>query len=450
MVARLDSADHYRPVGATSIRSSPIWPKIPADFRAALDVVGSVLPFRTNNYVLEKLIDWDRVPDDPVFRLNFLHPEMLEPTDYQTLRNALQVGTSRGRDAEIQRIRNRLNPHPGRQTTKNVPIWEGRPLPGIQHKYRETVLLFPEAAQTCHAYCTFCFRWPQFVGSRSIKISAPDSADLVRYLQAHRDVTDVLLTGGDPLIMKTSVLRKFVEPLLSPELESIKSIRIGTKSVGYWPRRFFGDRDSSELLRLFERIVRSSRHLALMIHCSHPIELATPEAETALARIRDTGATMRLQAPIIRHVNDCHQVWTELWAKAVHQGIIPYYMFIERDTGPRRYFQLPLVRAWEIFRRAYQQVSGLARSVRGPVMSTDLGKVLIDGVVDIRGERLFALQFLQARSPDWVRRPFFTEFSPDAVWFDELVPLQEESFFFKSTPDIDRPPCQSEPNNVAE
>jgi hypothetical protein len=108
-------------------------------------------------------------------------------------------------------------------------------------------------------------------------------------------------------------------------------------------------------------------------------------------------------------------------------------MFVERDTGPREYFQLPLARAHEIFQQAYQMVSGLARTVRGPSMSAFPGKVVIDGVANIAGEKVFALQFLQARNPDWVRKPFYAKYDPHATWLDHLKPaFGQERFFFET------------------
>jgi L-lysine 2,3-aminomutase len=97
-----------------------------------------------------------------------------------------------------------MNPHPAGQMTHNVPRVNDAPLKGLQHKYKETVLFFPSAGQTCHAYCTFCFRWPQFVGMEDMKFDAAESHELVNYLRLHTEVTDVLITGGDPLIMNTA------------------------------------------------------------------------------------------------------------------------------------------------------------------------------------------------------------------------------------------------------
>ncbi len=168
-----------------------------------------------------------------------------------------------------------------------------------------------------------------------------------------------------------------------------------------------------------------------MAHYSHPRELETPIAEQAVRRIRSAGATVRCQAPLIRRVNDSAECWAELWRRQVRLGAVPYYMFIERDTGARRYFEVPLARALEIFNDAYRTVSGLGRTVRGPSMSTTAGKVVVEDITELQGEELFLLKFLQARNPQWVGRTFFARFDPKAAWLDDLQPpLGEREFFF--------------------
>ena len=74
----------------------------------------------------------------------------------------------------------------------------------------------------------------QFVGLENLKFQAQEPDDLVAYLKVHPEVTDVLVTGGDPMIMRSSVLRNYIEPLLAPELDHVQNIRIGTKALGYW------------------------------------------------------------------------------------------------------------------------------------------------------------------------------------------------------------------------
>jgi KamA family protein len=422
----------YRAITRANVDQMPQWRLLDQDLQEAIQTVSAVLPFRTNPYVMDQLIDWNRVPDDPLYQLTFVHQGMLEPADFRHMRQLIRT---QARPQQIKAcatdIRNRLNPHPAGQQSHNVPELDGRLLDGLQHKYQQTVLVFPAAGQTCHAYCSFCFRWAQFIGDADLRFATRQADDLVAYLKRHPEVTDILITGGDPLVMRTRILARYIEPLLhDPELEHIRNIRIGTKALSYWPFRVLTDPDADDLMRLFETVHASGKQLALMAHYNHPQELRTDVARQALRRVRATGTTIRMQSPVLRHINDDAAAWAELWTTGVNLGAIPYYMFVERDTGAKRYFELPLTRAWDIFREAYQQISGLARSVRGPSMSAFPGKVLIDGVAEIKGEKVFCLQFLQARNPDWVRQPFFAKFDPGATWLHDLVPAFDSDRFF--------------------
>ncbi|MFI6449398.1 KamA family radical SAM protein [Kitasatospora sp. NPDC050543] len=395
--------------------------------RRDISVVSAVLPFKVNNYVLDELIDWDRVPEDPIFRMTFPHRDMLPGDLFDGLAELMADQPSRERLADaVDTARRALNPHPGDQLSANVPLLDGRPVPGLQHKYRETVLVFPAQGQTCHSYCGYCFRWAQFVGISELKQSVDSPRPAVDYLRAHPEVSDVLLTGGDPMIMSSERLARYVLPLLDPGTEHIRTIRFGTKALGYWPYRFTTDQDADDLLRLFERCVRAGRQVAVMAHFSHPRELATDAVRVAITRIRATGAVVRAQAPVIRWVNDDPQVWAEMWRAMVGLGVIPYYMFVERDTGASGYFEIPLARALEVYQEATRRVSGLERTSRGPVMSASPGKVSLDGSAEIGGERVFVCRFLQARDPQRVGHPFFARHDDTATWYDQLRPASFE------------------------
>lgn len=400
---------------------------LPAEIERDMRVVAEVFPFRVNPYVIEELINWNRVPDDPIFQLTFPQRGMLTPEHFRMMEKA--IGTE-AQSQVVRAIRLELNPHPADQVVLNVPVRDGGAVPGVQRKYRETALVFPAQGQTCHAYCSYCFRWPQFV-MRDLKFATDEAQRFAGFLKAEKELSDVLITGGDPMVMRTSVLERYVEPLLGAGFEHIQNIRIGTKSLAYWPHRFVTDRDADDLMRLFERVVDAGKHLAIMGHYSHPHELSTNLAQEAVRRIRDTGALIRTQSPIVRHVNDDPEIWRDLWCSQVRLGLVPYYMFIARDTGANPYFELPLIRAFEIFREAYMGVSGLARTARGPSMSAGPGKVVVDGVAEVDGEEAFVLSFLQSRDPSWVRRPFFARLDPEATWLDQLVPLRGERFFFE-------------------
>ena len=405
--------------------------RMPASRRFEMQVVASVLPFRVNQYVIDELIDWDAAPDDPIFQLVFPQRGMLDDAHFDEIADLLKREAGRDElDAAIARIRAELNPHPAGQLEANRPRdADGSVIDGLQHKYRETVLFFPSQGQTCHSYCSFCFRWAQFVGDKSLRIASSEAETLRRYLAAHPAVSDLLLTGGDPMVMKTAHLARYIEPLLSPALAHVQTLRIGTKALSFWPQRFLDD-EGDALLRLLERVTRAGKQVALMAHYNHWRELDTATAREAIRRVRDTGAIIRAQGPLLAHINDDPAVWARLWREQVRLGVQPYYLFVERDTGARQYFEVPLERVWRIYREAMQRVSGVARTARGPSMSAGPGKVEVQGVTEVAGEKVFVLRFIQGRNPDWVQRPFFARFDPEATWLDQLRPAFGEQKWF--------------------
>ncbi len=425
------SAPRFKVYNERHLDQIPQLKRLSEEQRFNMRVVAHVLPFRINPYVMENLIDWNNIPADPMFQLTFPQPGMLMPEEFDRMAALLKKGADR---AEVKtladEIRIRLNPHPAGQRQMNVPLADGQEVPGMQHKYRETVLFFPSQGQTCHAYCTFCFRWAQFVGIQELRFASNDAEQLHCYLAAHPQVSDLLMTGGDPMVMKTHHLADYLRPLLQPEFAHIQTIRIGTKALTYWPHRFTNDDDADDLMYLFEELVAAGKHVAIMAHLNHWHELEPPQVQEAIRRVRSTGAVIRGQGPLLAHINDDASVWTRLWRTQVRLGIIPYYMFVERDTGARCYFEVPLAQAWDIYRTAISQVSGLARTARGPSMSAGPGKVEVQGITEIGGEKVFVLRFIQGRNPDWIQRPFFAQFDPHATWLNHLKPAFGESHFF--------------------
>jgi len=398
-----------------------------------MEVVGNVLPFKSDNYVIEQLIDWNNIPNDPMFVLTFPQKGMLLPNHYEKMASTLRKGADK---KEIQQVANeirlQLNPHPAGQMELNVPVLkDGTKLYGMQHKYKETCLFFPSQSQTCHAYCSFCFRWPQFVGMDEMKFAMKEGEQLVQYLTEHPEISDVLFTGGDPMIMKSKMFSTYVDALLDANIPNLKTIRIGTKALSYWPYKFLTDNDAEETLEIFRKVSNAGIHLAIMAHFNHLVELSTGSVKAAIKRVRETGAQIRTQSPLLAHINDDADMWANMWKKQVQLGCIPYYMFVVRDTGAQHYFGVPLVRAYEIFRDAYKKVSGLGRTVRGPSMSATPGKVEVDGVASINGKKVLVLRMLQGRNPDWVQRPFFAEYDEKAIWLDDLKPAFEDKFFFE-------------------
>ncbi|RIJ46124.1 lysine 2,3-aminomutase [Maribellus luteus] len=421
----------YKPYSLHNFRQIPQMSFLTDEQKLEIEVVGTVLPFKTDNYVVDELIDWSNFEKDPFFHLTFPQREMLHEKDFSRIASLLKTNASKELvKEEVNRIRLKLNPNPAGQEN-NVPVFNGKRLNGIQHKYRETMLFFPTQGQTCHAYCTFCFRWPQFA-LNEFKFAMKEADQMVEYLKANPHISDVLFTGGDPAVMKTRFFESYFNALLDADIPHLKNIRIGTKSLAYWPYRYTTDPDADDLLRLFEKVKKRGINVALMAHLNHPGELKTKAVQEAVQRLLNAGVQIRSQSPVMRNINDRADIWAENWKEQVRQGIVPYYMFVARDTGAQDYFAVSLNRAWQIFRGAYNQVSGICRTVKGPSMSCSPGKVQIVGVSEIKGQKVFVLNFLQGRDPSWVGKPFFAKFDPKAVWFDDLEPaLGESGFFFE-------------------
>ncbi len=186
------------------------------------------------------------------------------------------------------------------------------------------------------------------------------------------------------MTMNAKHLKRYIDAILNSSSHNLNTIRIGTKSLSFWPYRFISDKDSDDILRIFEKVKKSGLQLALMAHFNHPRELSTPAVQKAIQRIRNTGVQIRTQSPVLNHINNKPELWVRMWKKQVSLGLIPYYMFVARDTGAQHYFGLSLNRALQIYRKAYNQVSGLARTVRGPSMSAERSRSWVSQKLKVR------------------------------------------------------------------
>ncbi len=397
---------------------------LPEEAKKEIDIVSSVIPFKTNNYVTDYLIDWENYQQDPIYTLNFPKKEMLTADQYERM---LKVKDGRHSELEIKKtiynIRMEMNPHPAQQMT-NVPVLDGEELTGAQHKYRDIILFFPSQGQTCHAHCTFCFRWPQFTKDLDLKFSMREINKIIEYIRRNEDINEILFTGGDPMVMSPSELTKYVDALLESGVKNLENIRFGTKSISYWPFTYLPEfnPEANDILQLFRKITDSGFHLSLMGHFNHPNELDNEVVQQAIHNIRETGAEIRTQSPIIKHINDNSNDWARMWKTQVRLGMIPYYMFVERETGPYDYFSIPLAEVYQIYQQAIRESGSFAKTVTGPVMSADKGKVHILGVVDspIDGNKYFMMQYARHRDYRKTFKPFFMHYHPKATWVDQL------------------------------
>jgi len=368
-------------IALTQFKTAPVSPrvcyltdpgKIDGIPRSAVPTAREVaerFAFRANDYYLG-LIDW-KDPEDPIRRLIVPHRDEL--TEWGAL------------DASNEKA--------------NTVV------AGVQHKYRDTALVL--ASRTCAAFCRFCFRKRLFLDGN--EETALDLDEAVAYIGAHPEITDVLLTGGDVLVLPTRWLRRIVAAMAS--VPHVRTIRLGSKMAAFNPFRILDDPSLADLITEFST---EDRAIYLMAHFDHPREL-TPEAREAIAAVQQAGAHVVNQCPLIRGVNDHVDTLVELFETTTRLGLPQYYLFQGRPTAGNRPYVVPIVRGWKLFDRARRQCSGLSRRLRF-AMSHATGKIEILGVDD----RHVYLRYHRARDAADESRIFVRKRHERAAWLDEL------------------------------
>jgi len=362
---------------------------IPDKTLQQLKLLASVFPFKTNNYVISNLINWENLENDPVYITNFPQPSFLNE-ELKKLLDSCEYGNSLCEMKFSIKIRQSIIS----QMKPAEEIFNNELPNGLYHRFPHTLMLFPAEARFCHGICTYCFRWG--IHQDRTSFSYNDPLLPVRFIKKNEEISDVLISGGDAFFMSASDLKKYIVPLL--HIKSLKTIRLATKVFTWWPYRFVSDNDASDILDLIRLIGSSGKNCTIMAHISHPVELNTSIVQQAIKNVKSSGVIIRSQTPIIAHVNDSANTIKMLLNREVESGIVPYYLFLESSKGISDYFKISPPRALEIFQDAISSITGLARTVRGPVWNQNGRKVLLDGIVDCAGHNKLILKCLQ--SPD--------------------------------------------------
>ncbi|MFV1963854.1 MAG: KamA family radical SAM protein [Pirellulaceae bacterium] len=344
---------------------------VPDDVRATLEEVSQRYVFRANDYYLG-LIDWSD-PSDPIRQL--IIPRADELNDWGVL------------DASNEQA---------------VTVTRG-----VQHKYSDTVLLL--CNEVCGAYCRYCFRKRLFMDEND-EVTNDISAG-IQYIAAHPEVNNVLLTGGDPLLMSLRRLTEVLSKLRA--IPHVRVIRLGSKIPAFDPFRLT---ENPELQATFRRYSTKKKRIYLMAHFDHPREL-TSEAVAGIACCLRNGLICVNQCPLIRGVNDDPDVLAALYSKLSYIGCPPYYLFQGRPTAGNEPYAVPIVRGWNVFQETLRRGSGLARRARF-VMSHESGKIEIVGIDQNR----IYMRYHSAKNHADVGRFMAFRRDDDAYWFDQLVP----------------------------
>jgi KamA family protein len=333
-----------------------------------LKEVTEIFPFRSNDYYLS-LIDWDD-PDDPLRTIIIPRSHELE-----------QWG--------------RLDPSDEESYTV---------IPGLEHKYNSTVLLL--VSNVCEGICRYCFRKRVFMDTERTYVR--DTAAAMQYIREHKEITNVLLTGGDPFMLKTSKLEDIISQLR--KIEHVQIIRIGTKIPAFNPYRIIEDPSLPEMINKYSG---AERRIYIMTHFDHPREL-TEAAVKSVGLLQKAGALMANQTPLIRGVNSDPKVLAELFARLSFVGAVPYYVFQCRPAVGNKAYTVPIEEGYEIVEQAKSLVSGLAKRARY-TMSHTTGKIEILGKTK---EFVYFKYHRAARDQDSGRFLVFRS-NPNACWFDD-------------------------------
>jgi KamA family protein len=324
--------------------------------------------FRSNDYY-QSLINWDD-PKDPI--------RTLVVPDIQEIEEFGQLDAS-GEEAHTK-------------------------VKGLEHKYDSTALLLVN--EVCAAYCRFCFRKRLFMDDNE-EVTKDISVGL-EYIRNHKEITDVLLTGGDPLIMSTGKLEPIIKQIR--DVDHVKIIRIGTKIPAFNPFRIFED---ESLFKMIQKYSTPEKRIYIMAHFNHPVEL-TDVAIKGINFLLKAGAIVVNQTPMIKGVNDNSEVLTELFRKMSFIGVPPYYVFQCRPTLGNKSYVSPIEETYKIFEKARMACSGLAKRAR-LVMSHSTGKIEIVGLTE---DQIFFKYHRAADNEDTAKFVAFKR-NPDAYWFDD-------------------------------
>lgn len=342
--------------------------QIPEAERAKLKKITEKFVFRVNEYYLG-LIDWDD-PNDPIRRLVIPNEGELE-----------EYGRWDASDEDTNYV-----------------------VPGCQHKYSTTALLI--VSEVCGAYCRYCFRKRLF--RNDVKEAMSDVEPGLKYISENPEINNVLLTGGDSLILATNKLRMILERLR--EIDHVKIIRLGSKIPVFNPMRIYEDEALLELIREFST---PEKRIYVMAHVNHPREI-TDEARRGFQALHDAGAIVVNQTPVLKGINDDPEVLGELLDKLSWAGVTPYYFFVNRPVAGNKEFVLTLKEVYDIVEQAKAKTSGLGKRIRLSMSHTS-GKIEILAIEDGKAY----LKYHQSRDNEYGK--FMVLDCPDdASWFDDL------------------------------
>lgn len=277
---------------------------------------------------------------------------------------------------------------------------------GILHKYPYSALIV--ATDYCSMYCRHCFR-KAIVGLPNDK-TVENFQNALKYIREHREITNVIISGGDPLLIDTPKLKMMLEGL--KEIPHINYVRIGTRTPVVFPMRFF-DEELMDYLKEFNRV----KPLYIPTHFNHVKEI-TPTAKEAILKIKEAGITVNNQAVLLKGVNDSVADIQDLMNGLTSIGVNPYYLYQCMPVSRvRNHFQVPLKEGIDIVDKAKESLDGYGKRFKF-IMGHDKGKIEIVGRIE---DKLF-LKHIHSRpeKPEEASKMLVKKLTKNAGWLEDL------------------------------
>ena len=282
---------------------------------------------------------------------------------------------------------------------------ENTKMPGLQHKYSETALIL--ATNRCATYCRFCFR-KRLVGLPSEEI-VKRFEDAAEYVEKHGEINNVLISGGDPLVLSNEVIERFLEILT--KIDSLSYIRFGSRTPVTYPSRL----SDPELLGLFKRYSQIDKRLYVVTQFNHPREI-TRQSISAVSNLINAGVLLSNQTVLLRGVNDDPDTLASLMNRLVSIGVTPYYVFQCRPVKRvKHHFQVPICEGVRIVEKAKSNCNGHSKRFKY-AMSHKTGKVEILGIMN--GEIYF--KYHEAKNRKNLGVMFKRRVDEKAGWLDDF------------------------------
>ena len=282
---------------------------------------------------------------------------------------------------------------------------ENTELRGLQHKYAETVLIL--ATSRCATYCRHCFR-KRLVGLETAEI-VENFEDAANYIRHHKEVNNVLISGGDPLVLPNEIVEKLLSGL--SDISHLSFIRFGSRAPVTFPSRFNDER----LLKVMARYSQPDRRVYVVTQFNHPKEI-TSQSIKAVQNLIKSGVIVNNQTVLLREVNDDSRTLADLQNGLVGIGVNPYYVFQCRPVKRvKRCFQVPICRGIEIVEGAKARCNGHSKRFRY-IMSHRTGKIEILGILD---DEIY-FKYHQAKNRKNLGRIFKRQVDEKAGWLDDL------------------------------